>query len=310
MKHRLAMSLLVVAGCLSASEHKQPGPVTSLDTSATGSAAAPPSAPTSVAATNAPGSASARASASATSRATAPPPPTAPTADDPVLRQPTFWDADDSLGANARMDGARRRKHDVVTKLYEDAGVAFPPKQLLLRGFKQEKQLEVWASSGVSGALTKIATYKICYASGELGPKREEGDAQVPEGYYRIGYFNPASSYHLSMLVSYPNASDAVFGTRGNLGGEIMIHGSCVSIGCLAMSDERIEELWVMARSARRPVHVHLYPTRDMQGLLDSGKQPEHHEFWRDIKEGYDHFEKDKVLPKVSIGRDGRYSFR
>lgn len=176
-----------------------------------------------------------------------------------------------------------------------------------MRGFKQEKTLEVWASNTLRGTLSKIASYKICYASGKLGPKRREGDFQVPEGFYRIAYFNPRSSYHLSMLISYPNRSDATFGKRGALGGEIMIHGNCVSVGCLAMSDERIEELWIMSRSLRGRVHVHLFPTRYMHALLASGQQPEHHAFWQTLKIALERFEKDRKLPRVRVNADGRY---
>jgi len=197
----------------------------------------------------------------------------------------------------------------VVRELFARAGVTFPPRQLLFRGYKKEKRLEAWASDELSGPLTHVTTYEICYASGELGPKRREGDFQVPEGFYRVGMYNPQSSYHLSMLVSYPNPSDRVFGERGNLGGEIMIHGNCVSIGCLAMSDERVEELWVMARLAARPVHVHLFPTRQIQALLDSGAHPEHHDFWRNLQQGHALFERAHELPRVRVSREGRYLF-
>lgn len=157
-----------------------------------------------------------------------------------------------------------------------------------------------------------MTTYEICFASGTIGPKRREGDQQVPEGYYVINFFNAASRFHLAMQVSYPNASDRRLGGPGSPGGEIMIHGHCVSAGCLAMTDERIEELWVMGTAVRdrgERVHVHLFPTRDMASLLTSAEHPEHHDFWANLKQGLDRFERSHRLPQVRFDAQGRYRF-
>lgn len=198
----------------------------------------------------------------------------------------------------------------MVKSLFANAGVKWPPRQLLMRAFKKEDRLEVWASAGSSGPLTHVTTYEICYASGELGPKRKEGDSQVPEGFYKIVWFKPHSDYHMSMQVSYPNTSDRVLGHPKTPGGEIMIHGACVSVGCLAMSDERIEEIWVIARAAPRPIDVHIFPTRDMDGLLAESEDSPHREFWLNIKEGFDRFVKTKERFGVRVKRDGTYEFR
>ncbi len=226
----------------------------------------------------------------------------------PGLRRPTTWGAERALSGSARMAQAERLRLPVVKQLFADAGVAFPPRQLLLRGFKRERHIEVWAASKTDGPLTRIATYEVCYASGTLGPKRREGDRQVPEGFYRVAMFNPQSLYHLAMLVSYPNQSDRVLSNPVAPGSEIMIHGDCVSIGCLAMSDERAEELWLMARAAPA-VQIHLLPTRKMDELLASDEGLEHHTFWANLREGFTRFEKNHVLPKVRVAGDGRYSF-
>lgn len=127
------------------------------------------------------------------------------------------------------------------------AGVAYPPARLTLVGLKQERVLEVWAPAGPRGR--RIRTYPILAASGGPGPKRREGDGQVPEGIYRLTAFNPNSSYHLSVRVDYPNADDRAHARiegRRNLGGDIFIHGRDVSIGCLALGDPAIEELYVL----------------------------------------------------------------
>jgi hypothetical protein len=127
--------------------------------------------------------------------------------------------------------------------------VRFPPDQLVLVAIKSTNQLEVYASDN-DPALRLIRTYPILAASGNLGPKLREGDEQVPEGVYRIELLNPNSLYHLSLRVGYPNAFDraqAVIDHRTQLGGDIMIHGKAVSVGCLAMGDEAAEDLFVLA---------------------------------------------------------------
>lgn len=233
-------------------------------------------------------------------------------AGEPPLIRYTEQDLPDSMSGNARDARAFREKDAVVEKLFEDAGVDFPPHQLMLRGFKAERHLEVWAASGREGPLTHVATYEICYASGGPGPKRRQGDGQVPEGFYHLDYYNKRSNFHLSFRVNYPNASDRVLGHRANLGSAIMIHGDCVSIGCLAMSDERIQELWVMTRTMdrlRRRVYVHLFPTRDMDGLIEQEADSKHLAFWKNIKEGLDLFEATKKLPRVRVDRRGTYLF-
>ena len=125
------------------------------------------------------------------------------------------------------------------------AGVPFPPRRLVLLAFKEEKVLELWGAGG-RGGFKKLASYPVLAASGGPGPKRREGDRQVPEGFYNLTVLNPNSAYHLSIRVDYPNAEDIAHGTveRGQMGGDIYIHGNAKSIGCLAMGDPAIEEIW------------------------------------------------------------------
>jgi hypothetical protein len=128
------------------------------------------------------------------------------------------------------------------------AGVPYPPTRAWLLAFKAEKRIEVWAAGG--GPARKVAALPLLGESGTLGPKLREGDYQIPEGIYRVTWLHPNSQYHLSMKLDYPNAFDreqAAREGRTNLGGEIFIHGSDVSIGCLAVGDPAIEELFVLA---------------------------------------------------------------
>jgi len=135
---------------------------------------------------------------------------------------------------------------------FDRAGVPYPPARVVLVGLKHERQVEVYAA-GSKGPLRFIRSYVIKCASGNLGPKLQEGDRQVPEGLYQIEYLNPNSTYHLSMKIDYPNAFDRARGSEGrrsNLGSDIMIHGNAVSAGCLAMGDAAAEDLFVLAALA------------------------------------------------------------
>jgi hypothetical protein len=129
------------------------------------------------------------------------------------------------------------------------AGVPYPPARLVLVGLKEEGRLELYAQ-GPTGGPRFLTSYPVLAASGDLGPKLRQGDAQVPEGLYRVELLNPNSRFHLSLRLSYPNAFDRRMARedgRRNLGGDIMIHGNSVSIGCLAMGDAAAEDLFVLA---------------------------------------------------------------
>jgi murein L,D-transpeptidase YafK len=203
----------------------------------------------------------------------------------------------------------------VVEGLFAAARVPFPPSALLFRAFKKERELEVWASPSGDAPMTLVATYEVCGLSGDLGPKRREGDRQVPEGFYRIHYLWPNSNYHLEMKIGYPNDLDRHLSDQIHEapGGDIMIHGTCASIGCLAMSDERVEELWVMASSFQigdRRVHVHIFPTRDIPALLRDAGYERHHHFWENLQEGYLRFERDHRLFTTSADWHAKYIYR
>ncbi|TQV74446.1 L,D-transpeptidase family protein [Denitrobaculum tricleocarpae] len=151
---------------------------------------------------------------------------------------------------------------------FEEARVSFPPKRVTLLALKQERKLEVWAQGDPTGTgespFTFIRDYDIRKASGVAGPKLREGDRQVPEGLYKIVGLNPNSSYHLSMKLNYPNSFDlkhAQAEGRTEPGSNIFIHGNSLSVGCLAMGDEVIEELFVLtALTGRERVKVAIAP--------------------------------------------------
>jgi len=146
---------------------------------------------------------------------------------------------------------------------FKRAGVAYPPSRLVLLGLKREKRLELYAPNA-AGKLRFVRSYKVLAASGSQGPKLREGDMQVPEGIYGVESLNPNSAFHLALRVNYPNAFDrtqATLENRAGLGGNIMIHGSNASIGCLAMGDPTAEDLFVLAaETGRSHVKIILAP--------------------------------------------------
>jgi murein L,D-transpeptidase YafK len=189
--------------------------------------------------------------------------------------------------------------------------------EMLIRVFKYEKKVELWLKPKNSTQFTLFKTYNICYYSGGLGPKRKQGDGQVPEGFYNIALFNPYSNYHLSLGLNYPNASDKIIG-KTNLGGDIMIHGNCVSIGCIPITDTYIKEVYLLAveakNSGQNTIPVYIFPSKmDEDGMnYLSEKYSGNNEllaFWKNIKVGYDSFETNKQILKINTDKSGNYIF-
>jgi hypothetical protein len=195
----------------------------------------------------------------------------------------------------------------------------FPPAGLFLRVFKKEAVLEVWVAQKAHAPMRRLRTYRIAASSGVLGPKRRDGDRQVPEGFYHVACLNPASSYYLSVKIDYPNASDRILGGPGRLGKDIYIHGNRVSIGCIPVTDKYIKELWVLVSEYRRvhrnPIQVHIFPCRlDAASWIalcgEHMREPGFVRFWANIKNAFDAFERTRRVPAVHVDRHGRYVVR
>jgi len=156
-----------------------------------------------------------------------------------------------------------------LTKRFTEHGAVYPPAELTLIAYKKERKLEIWVPR--RKGWVKVVSYKILAASGERGPKLREGDEQVPEGVYRLTDLNPNSKFHLSIRVDYPSARDLEWAERDqreNLGGDIFIHGNEVSRGCLAIGDERIEELFTLvADTGVENARIIIAPDRRMKHL-------------------------------------------
>jgi murein L,D-transpeptidase YafK len=192
-------------------------------------------------------------------------------------------------------------------------GLRYPLRQVFLRAFKSEKRLELWASNG-TGPMVRVRGYSIAAASGDLGPKRHAGDLQVPEGVYRIDRFNPHSRFHLSLGLNYPNSSDRRRSNPKYPGTDIFIHGNRVSIGCLAMTDRVIDELYPVCQAAtnRRSISVHIFPSRldDSTVTALERRYPHQASFWAELKPIYDAFETSHRIPRVTVLSSGAYRLK
>lgn len=211
--------------------------------------------------------------------------------------------------AKDRVADARLRRTADVQALAKAAGLSYPVGEVYLRAFKKERVLELWAGEPKK-PLKLVKSYPFCAASGELGPKRREGDLQVPEGFYELKSFNPQSNFHLSVEVSYPNASDRVLSDPKKPGGLIYIHGNCASIGCIAIEDGPIEEVYLFALDAKvRRIPIHIFPQRLDEKALEECAGTPHHAFWSQLAPGVALFEASKRPPAVKVdGKTGAYS--
>jgi murein L,D-transpeptidase YafK len=201
-----------------------------------------------------------------------------------------------------------KKLHPVLTKELEEKGLKFGS-PVFIRIFKFSYELEVWVKDNQKYKLFK--SYDICYFSGKLGPKLKRGDLQSPEGFYFVkpNKLNPYSQFHLSFDISYPNTYDKAHRRTGGL---IMIHGDCVSIGCYAMTDKYIEEIYTLAQAALKNgqpfFRVHIFPFRMTEQNMLKYKASKWIDFWKNLKQGYDYFEKKKIPPNVTV-KNRKYVF-
>lgn len=183
--------------------------------------------------------------------------------------------------------------------------------EAFIRIFKKESELELWIKAPDAARFELDRTFPICRWSGELGPKLREGDGQSPEGFYKIqlGSLNPNSSYHLSFNLGFPNAYDRA---NGRTGSYLMVHGACVSIGCYAMTDDGIEQIYgaveTVLNGGQDSLSIHIFPFRMTDAAMAEHAEEEWFSFWLNLKQGYDLFELSQLPPKVSVDQK-RYLF-
>ena len=198
------------------------------------------------------------------------------------------------------LDAVARAKPRLQTALASHGAHLGSP--IYIRIFKTERELELWVDKGDLYVLFK--KYPICAFSGELGPKLREGDQQSPEGSYTVrpAQLNPTSTFHPSFNLGYPNEYDRAHSRTGSA---LMVHGNCVSIGCYAMTDSYIEEIYAMAdaalRNGQREFQVHVFPFRMVQEKMIPLRNSRWYSFWLELKAGYDAFEQYNRPPRVRV---------
>ena len=209
------------------------------------------------------------------------------------------------------------REEDSLQKQFLAKQLVWPARYVYIRSFKYDSEMEVWVKNKQSEKYKLFKTYKICALAGSLGPKRMAGDYQVPEGFYYINEFNPRSLYHLSLGLNYPNASDKMLCDLSQPGGDIYIHGSCVTTGCIPITDGQIEELYVLAAHAKDMgldyIPVHIFPvnfenpksvTYLNRFLVNFN---EFVPFEKSMQNAFYYFEKNHQVPPVIVNSKGEY---
>lgn len=217
-----------------------------------------------------------------------------------------------------RVQFAHREKDIQLQNLFEKQGYEYPPLNIYVRVFKDERILEVWTKRNADETYQKVCDYEFCATSGNLGPKRQEGDLQIPEGFYYIDRFNPKSNFLLSLGINYPNKSDKILGVKGDWGGDIFIHGGCATIGCIPITDDKIMEIYWLAVQAKsngqEKIPVHIFPSKldntSLNRLKNRFQQSEGLiQFWSNLKIGYDWFVEHGNIPEITVDRQGVYHF-
>jgi murein L,D-transpeptidase YafK len=217
----------------------------------------------------------------------------------------------------SRVDNAYKLKHDTLKLQLQKSNIKGRLQQMYLRSFKYDSELEVWLKDDINESFKLFKKIKICALSGNLGPKRMEGDYQVPEGFYTINEFNPKSQFHLSLGINYPNASDDVFSDSSKPGGNIFVHGNCVTTGCIPIKDENIAELYLLAAevvsNGQSFIPLHIFPVQynNLKSYrylaLASKDDKEYQNFAVTMQEAYEYFNLTNKIPTVAVLNDGSY---
>ncbi len=217
-----------------------------------------------------------------------------------------------------RVRAAYSEKNKLLLSQTQKKNIALEKIEIIILAFKAEQILEIHARNSTNEEFKKLTEYHICMSSGKLGPKRKKGDEQVPEGFYHINRFNPQSSYYLSLGINYPNDSDRRKSAAANLGGDIFIHGNCVTVGCLPMTDDKMKEIYLYAVHAKSKgqaeIPVYFFPFRMNQENFKQYSEEYKVDldlinFWLNLKIGYDLFFEHQQPLQFDITNDGDYCF-
>jgi murein L,D-transpeptidase YafK len=219
---------------------------------------------------------------------------------------------------NDRVKQAYQEKGNLIDKELKTKNLERSNFHLLIIAYKLEKELELWVKHKAQAKYEKLSMYAICATSGTLGPKKMQGDRQIPEGLYHINRFNPKSQYFLSLGLNYPNQADKMRSNAKDLGGDIFIHGDCVTIGCMPMTDDKIKEIYIYAleaqKNGQKNIPVYVFPFRFSEknkGFFFKKFENEEEKIslWKNLQEAWNIFEKNKTELPVNVDPKGNYTF-
>lgn len=217
----------------------------------------------------------------------------------------------------SRVRGAYEAKETMISKNLDVFKIDQTKLRIYIRVFKEEQLLEIWGKNQNDSKHQLLKSFEVCESSGSVGPKRQQGDGQVPEGFYHIDRFNPTSNFYLSLGINYPNKSDRILGVKGKLGGDIFIHGACVTIGCVPLTDDKIKEVYVYCveakNSGQTTIPVTFFPSKLGSKKLTeliAREKPDAStiELWKDLSAAYLHFEASKSLPTIGFMDNGDHT--
>jgi len=209
-------------------------------------------------------------------------------------------------------------KQLTLEKVLNEKKISLNDVHILFVAYKENDRIDVYVKNKNFSTYTTFKSYPICARSGNLGPKVQQGDGQVPEGFYQIDRFNPSSNFYLSLGLNYPNLADKRRTTTPNLGGDIFIHGACVTIGCLPITDNFIKELYTLAIHAKNngqskiPVYIFPFEMTNDNFTAYKAKNIDNKkliDFWSNLKIGHDIFLKGKKELSLNVSENGRYQY-
>jgi len=213
----------------------------------------------------------------------------------------------------SRVREAYQLKKPIIIEKLSSMELTTENVEVMIKAYKMERTVKLYVKKSSEKKWRLYDDYDFCSFSGDLGPKREEGDMQIPEGYYSINHFNPYSNFYLSLGVSYPNKADKLKSTARKKGGAIYMHGDCVTIGCIPITDDLIKEVFIMAvlgRDNGQPkIPLHIFPFEYSEPVMRQAsiQYPDHAVFWNNLYSIETQFDSTMVLPKVGINSKGDY---
>ena len=212
-----------------------------------------------------------------------------------------------------RVNAAYKEKKPIIAEKLQLMDLSLKNVKVMIKAYKYEQIVKIYVQSKTEKVWRVYKKFPFNCTSGDLGPKRKEGDFQIPEGYYKVNHFNPYSNFHLSLGVSYPNKADKIKSPFKDKGGAIYMHGGCATIGCIPIEDEPIKEVYILSVLAKdngqKSIPIHIFPFEYSEKKFASAIKlyPEHEAFWTNIYEIEKKFEADKITPAVAIDSNGDY---